>query len=522
MLLAHVCLRVPTVTLVGAGTVVSIERGPSTGAGGEGRCAVSEIIGSMGRVHCFRGDALGSLDAVGVAGAIKAGLVSREEVIEAAIARVEHIEPRLHAVQVACFERARSSGAATGTFSGVPSFVKDDIDVRGLPTGHGSAAFEPRTARRNAAPARQFLAQGFALVGKSKLPEFGLTASTEYVDRDPTCNPWSTAHSAGGSSGGAGALVASGAVPIAHANDGGGSIRIPAAANGLVGLKMTRCRLLDQAGVRQAPVNFVCEGVLTRSVRDTAHYLAAAERYRAHPKLPEVGLVERPAKQRLRIGMIAQDVYGRPVHPETQAVLRSAALTLATAGHELTEMQLAVTPQFAEDFKLYWAFTATMMCGLMAASHRGTFQRERLDPFTRGLTRFFTRNAAGLVGAIRRLRRADRLYDAQFANVDVLLTPVVAHPAPTIGEHRPDQRFETLLAKLIDYVAFTPVNNVVGAPAIALPHGMMEGRLPGSIQLSAPRGGERTLLQLAYELEAITPFPQINSGSSMSPLHGTR
>jgi amidase len=467
----------------------------------------------MGTVHCFGDDALGFQDAVGVAGAIRAGLVGREEVIEAAIARVERVEPRLHAVEVRCFGRARSDGGAAGTFSGVPSFVKDDTDVCGLPTGHGSAAFAPRPARRDAAPARQFLAQGFAVLGKSKLPEFGLTASTEYVDREPTRNPWDTEHSAGGSSGGAGALVACGAVPIAHGNDGGGSIRIPAAVNGLVGMKMTRCRLLDQAGVRQAPVNFVSEGVLTRSVRDTAYYLAAAERYHAEAKLTRVGLVEGPASERRRIGMIAHDVFGRPVHPETDAVLRSAAGTLAGEGHELTEMRLRVTPQFAEDFKLYWAFTAVAMCGLMAASHAGRFHREHLDPFTRGLVGLFRRNAAGLVGAIRRLRRGAQLYEAHFADVDVLLTPVVARPAPRIGEHAPDQPFETLLAKLIDYVAFTPINNVGGGPAIALPHGMMAEGLPGSIQLSAPRGSERTLLQLAYELEATSPFPQINTAS---------
>jgi amidase len=355
------------------------------------------------------------------------------------------------------------------------------------------------------------------LVGKSKLPEFGLTASTEYVDREPTCNPWSTAHSAGGSSGGAGALVACGAVPIAHGNDGGGSLRIPAAVNGLVGMKMTRCRLLDQPGVRQAPVNLVSEGVLTRSVRDSAHYLAAAERYDAHPRLERVGLVQGPSAARLRVGMIAQDVFGRAVHPEINRVLRSAADTLAAAGHQLTEMRLSVTPRFVEDFKLYWAFTAVAMCGLMAASHSASFHRRHLDPFTRGLAHLFWHNAAGVVGAISRLRRGAQLYDAYFADVDVLLTPVIAHPAPRIGELAPDQPFQTLLARLIDYVAFTPIGNVAGAPVIALPHGRMAGGLPGSVQLSGPRGGERTLLQLAYELEATSPFPQIHSTSNGQP-----
>jgi Amidase len=255
------------------------------------------------------------------------------------------------------------------------------------------------------------------------------------------------------------------------------------------------------------------EGVLTRSVRDTAHYLAAAERYHTHPELEPVGLVEGAAAERLRIGLIAHDVFGRPVHPETDAVLRSAAAALASRGHQLLEMPLGMTPQLVEDFKLYWALTAVVMCALMTASYGVGFHRERLDPFTRGLARLFWRNATGLIPAIRRLRRGTQLYDAHFANVDVLLTPVLAHPAPKIGEHAPDQPFETLLAKLIDYVAFTPINNIGGGPAIALPHGMMARGLPGSIQLSAPRGGERTLLQLAYELETTNPFPQITTAS---------
>ena len=462
-------------------------------------------------MHCFGDDALGCLDAVGVAAAIRAGHVSREEVLEAALARVGRAEPLLRAVQVECFARARGERATAGAFSGVPSFVKDDIDVRGLPTGHGSAAFTPGPARSDAAPTRQFLAQGFVLLGKSTLPEFGLSASTEYAGRAPTRNPWSTEHSAGGSSGGSAALVACGAVPIAHANDGGGSIRIPAAVNGLVGLKATRCRLLDQPGVRQAPVNLVSEGVLTRSVRDTAHYLAAAERFAPNPKLEPVGLVDGPAAHRLRVGVVDRDVFGRPVHPQTAAVLGSAARTLAGLGHELIEIRLGVTPRFVDDFTFYWAFTAVGMCGALIASHGGGFRPRHLDPLTKGLIRLVWRNLARVIPAIRRLRRESQRYDTQFASVDALLTPVVAHPAPKIGELAPDQPFDQLLAKLIDYVAFTPINNVGGGPAIALPHRLMAGGLPGSIQLSAPRGDERTLLGLAYELEATSPFPQITA-----------
>ena len=347
------------------------------------------------------------------------------------------------------------------------------------------------------------------LLGKSTLPEFGLTAGTEYVGRPATRNPWNTDHSAGASSGGSAALVASGAVPIAHANDGGGSIRIPAAVNGLVGLKATRCRLLDQPGVRSLPVNLVNEGVVSRTVRDTAHYLAAAERFRPHRTLPPVGLVEGPGDRRLRIGLIRHDVLGRRVHPETEAVLDSAARALAGAGHDVTETRLAVDPVFVEDFKTYWALFAILMSASFAAGHGRRFRPRDLDPFTKGLAAKVRRAPLGVLPAVRRLRAGTAVYDAHFTDVDVLLTPVLSHPAPRIGEHAPDQPFDELFGKLIDYVGFTPLNNVGGGPAISVPHGLMTGNLPGSVQLSAPRGAERTLLELAYQLEAVSPFPKI-------------
>ncbi|WP_106401516.1 amidase [Actinocorallia populi] len=467
----------------------------------------------MSTVHSFTDDALGDLDAVGLAERIRSGEASRAEVVEAAIARVERVDGRLNAVQAECFEKARRDvlHGRPGAFSGVPSFVKDNTDVVGLPTCHGSAAFDPRPAKRNGPPADQFLSQGFVLLGKSTLPEFGLTASTEYVDRPPTRNPWNTAYSAGASSGGAGALVASGAVPIAHGNDGGGSIRIPAAVNGLVGLKTTRCRLLDPPGARGLPVNLGSEGVLSRTVRDTARYLAAAEKFRPNRRLRPVGLVEGPAERRLRIGVVRYDVLGRPVHRETGAVLDSAVETLAALGHEVREVRLDLDARFVEDFKLYWALFAILLSVSYKAGHGRSFRPRDLDPFTKGLAGLVRRSPLEIVPAVRRLRGATALYDAHFTDVDVLMSPVLSHPAPLLGELAPDRPFEETFAKLVDYVGFTPINNVGGGPGISVPHGLFSNGMPGSVQLSAARGGERTLLELAYELEEACPFPRIHS-----------
>ncbi|MGI8869751.1 MAG: amidase [Mycobacteriales bacterium] len=461
----------------------------------------------MTRVHAFTDDELGELDAVGVSAAIRSGELGGRQVLEAAIARIERLEPALHGLAHGCFDRARSAHPAAGAFRGVPALIKDNIDVRGLPTAHGSVAFAPRPARFTAPPAWQLLAQGFALLGKSTLPEFGLTASTEYAARPATRNPWDTSRSAGGSSGGSAALVAAGAVPLAHGNDGGGSIRIPAAATGLVGLKVTRRRLLDQAGVRRLPINLVSEGVLTRTVRDTAHYLAAAERLWSAPGLEPVGLIEGPGAARRRIGVLRTDVRGRPIHPEVDAVVRAAGETLAGLGHQVGELRRRPEPGLIADFALYWALLAVLTAGRLAAGHPRGFRPRELDPFTRGLIGHARRNRSALPAAIGRLRHRDHL--ASFPGVDVVLGPVVTAPIPPLGEQRPDQPFERLLHKLIDFVGYTPLDNIGGGPALALPHGMSAGGLPGSVQLSAPPGGERTLLELGYEIEAARPFPRI-------------
>ncbi|UGT53876.1 amidase [Nocardia asteroides] len=460
-------------------------------------------------VHGFTDDALGTSDAVGLAAALRAGEVSRAEVIAAAIARTERVDPSLDAVQLACFERASAAPETAGVFAGVPAFVKDNTDIVGLPTCHGSAAFTPRPATATAGPGAQFLHSGVVVLGKSTLPEFGLTASTEFVHRAPTRNPWNPEYSAGASSGGSAALVAAGVVPIAHANDGGGSIRIPAAANGLVGLKPTRNRLLDQPGARQLPVHLVAEGVVTRSVRDTAHYLAAVEQYRPNPKLAPIGLVEGPGPRTLRIGLITEDVLGRPVHPDNAAVLASAVAILGGLGHEIVETRLDVDERFVEDFKRYWAVMAGAMTLSFRLGHRGYFDTGKLDPFTRGLMGLTARNPLGAAAAAWRLRSGTATYDRHFAEVDVLLTPVLSHPAPRIGELAPGQPFDELFAKLVDYVGFTPLNNVGGGPAVSVPHGLLPHGLPGSVQFAGRRGDERTLLELAYQLEAASPFPRI-------------
>jgi amidase len=286
-------------------------------------------------VHAFGDDALGDLDAVAVAEQIRTRKVSAVEVVAAAIERAAKVNGVLNAIELEDFGAAlkKAARAAAGVFSGVPTFLKDNTDLQGLPTGHGSRAVNARPAKADAAFAKQFLAQGFVCLGKSRLPEFGLNATTEFVDAAPVRNPWHPDYSTGASSGGSAALVAAGVVPIAHANDGGGSIRIPAACCGLIGLKATRGRLLGPPAARALPVNIIAEGVVTRSVRDTAQFFAAAESYHRNRLLPEIGLVQGPHKRRLRFGVVFDSVTGHRTDAGTairSRLRRSCSKTWAT------------------------------------------------------------------------------------------------------------------------------------------------------------------------------------------------
>jgi len=458
------------------------------------------------QVHAFGDDVLGDHDAIALAALIRAREVTRREVVEASLARLAKVEPVLHAVQALDAERALAAPPRPGVFSGVPTFVKDNTDLAGVPTNHGSEAFTASPAKRDAALTRSLLDLGLVPLGKSRLPEFGFNASTEFMTHEPVRNPWSTDHSAGASSGGSAALVAAGVVPLAHANDGGGSIRIPAAACGLVGLKPTRGRFARNPLEPVLPVNIVGEGVVTRSVRDTAHFYAGAERSLRH--LPPVGLVEGPSHRRRRIGLVLDSVTGVKTDDETRATVTSVGELLAGLGHEVVEMPPPGDPQLAEDFVLYWGLLGFFAARLGPRALRG-LDAERLDGLTVGLAGHYRTRFRGTAAAVRRLRASRARYAQAMQGVDALLTPVLAHTTPRLGHLSPTLPFDELIQRLRDYASFTPLNNVTGSPAISLPMGATAAGLPIGIHLMGPYGGERTLLQLAFELEEARPFRRL-------------
>ncbi len=467
-------------------------------------------------VSAVRDDALGADDAVALAARIRRGELSAREAVEAAIARLQAVDPVLQAVACACFDLARAAADAgsDGPLAGVPSLIKDNTDLAGLPTRHGSRATPSAPAPADAEFSRQFKGTGLIPLAKTRLPEFGLTATTEFSREAPARNPWHPAYSTGGSSGGSAALVAAGVVPIAHANDGGGSIRIPAACCGLVGLKPTRGRLAHPAMAQSLPLNIVVEGVVSRSVRDTAAFLHAAETLRPNPSLPPLGEVQHPGRQRLRIALITRRPDGGPVHAENLAAAERVAAQLEALGHRVEPVASPFSAQMGDDFLLYWAMLAASLVHFGRRVVGPDFDARRLEPLTLGLARYFRRRLFRFPLALRRLKRYAAEYAAQFEHVDLLMSPTLGHPPPPIGFLALDLPFADAEARLRQYAVFTPPQNVSGAPGISLPLARSATGLPIGIHFAAPFGGERRLLELALELEQAMPWPRHAGGAA--------
>ncbi|MBU3062658.1 amidase [Nocardia sp. NEAU-G5] len=463
----------------------------------------------MTSIHAFRDDALGEHDAVALAELIRAGKVSRQELAAAAIERARLVDPQLNAVISPIYDAPRYGTRPGAALDGVPTFVKDNTDVAGLPTGHGSEAFRARPAAKDGAYTEHLRGTGLTLIGKSRLPEFGFNASTEYMTESPARNPWNLDHSIGASSGGSAALVASGVVPIAHANDGGGSIRIPAACGGLVGLKPSRGRHIDGEQVKHLPLHIISEGVLTRTVRDTAAFVAAAEDHWRNPALPPIGQVHGPARRRLRVGLVLRSVTGAEVDAPTRAAVEHTAALLEKAGHLVEPIALPVTEQFAADFVQYWALLADLAISTGKLILDRSFDAARADGLSRGLRAHHRQAPHRTPGALRRLRRVPAAYARMFARHEVVVSPVLSHTTPPLGHLSPTVPFPELIERLTHYVGYTPLNNIAGTPAISLPMGRTDDGLPVGVHMSAAYGDERTLIELAYLLEAENPFPRI-------------
>jgi len=463
-------------------------------------------------VNAFSDDALGTLDAVGVAAAIASGKISATEAVEAAIQRAEKVNGELNAIVYKTYDMARDKAKSklTGALAGVPTFIKDNEPVKGIPTQLGTGAFKSKPAKKNGKYVDQLLSTGLNMIGKTTLPEFGFICSTENPKWGITRSPWDTDYTTGGSSSGSAAMVTSGVVPIAVANDGAGSTRIPASCCGLVGLKPTRGRLRSPEGTDILPINIVYEGVLTRSVRDTAAFYAAAEKHYRNAALPEMGNITHAGQKRLKVVFFENLAEGKPGHQDeaTHTTLVDTAKLLSSLGHEVE--QLPFPPfdigELSADFLNYYgmlAFALSSLGGLLLDSKP---DRSQLEPFTIGLSDQFKRNFWGMRRSLKRLQAAGRMMEGFFDKYDIILTPVVAHTVPRIGHFSADLSYPEISKKAIDFAPFTGMQNISGSPAISIPSGTSADGLPIGMHFIAPFGHERRLLELAYELELAKPW----------------
>ncbi len=462
------------------------------------------------RINTVCDDALGDSDALALAERLEKGEVTPTELVEAAIKRAEQVNPVLNAIITDTFDQAleQAKSPLKGKLGGVPTFIKDNVDVQGAPTLFGTRGLPKRPAKKDQAFIKQFKSLGMISLGKTALPEFGIPPTTESLLHGATANPWNTNYSTGGSSGGSAAMVAAGVVPMAHGNDGGGSIRIPAACCGLVGLKPTRDRLVSAPEFKRLPINVVFEGVVTRTVRDTALFMAEAEKYYANTRLPALGMVDSPGKKRLRIAVVTDAIGDIIVEDEVVEVVRSTAGLCEQLGHHVDELPLPFTDQIGDDFTLYYGFLFFMLhrFGKMLISR--DFDSSRLESLTLGMSRHFTRHVFSFPFATRRLKKAINVTKSFYEQYDVVLCPVLASTTVKNGTLLDSEApFETVFKGIRDYAPFTALQNITGEPAISLPLGMSKDGLPIGVQFAAPLGQDNVLLELAFELEQARPWP---------------
>jgi amidase/6-aminohexanoate-cyclic-dimer hydrolase len=458
-------------------------------------------------------------DAIGLADLVRRKRVAPADLLDACLARIAALQPKLGCVPIVMEAGARrqiAAGLPYGPLQGVPFLLKDlYLQLKDSPLTNGSRLFRDQICQVDFTLIERYRAAGLVFAGRSTSPEFGLNMASDPALFGPTRNPWNGGYSAGGSSGGAAAAVAAGIVPIAHATDGGGSIRIPASNCGLVGLKPTRARNPAGPLVGEGWASLSVAHVVTRSVRDSAALLdatagpAEGDPYACPP--PERSFAAEVGRDpgRLRIALQTRPNTGVAVHPECIAAATNAAKLCERLGHAVEE----AAPQYdhAALYDALWVLAAAGIAAIveMRLQQLGRALRDDdLEPATLALYRKgtslpiwqYTRsvNAVHLIG---------RQLAAFFRRYDVAITPVTANPPLPIGTpsmREPD--WERYNGELFKQIAFTPLYNAAGAPAISLPlHWTAEG-LPVGVQFGAAYGNEAVLFRLAAQLEAAEPW----------------
>jgi amidase len=452
-------------------------------------------------------DFLAQVDGVGQAELVARGELSTAELLDACAARLERCEPLLHSAVTLDFARARALEPAAGPFKGVPTLLKDVFAYPGLRWGLGSRLF----AQNMYAPATPYSERidrsGLLVVGKSATSELGLLGSTETLQEGITHNPWDLSRSAAGSSGGAAAAVAAGIVPLAHANDAGGSIRVPASVCGVFGFKPSRGRTVPANPGGPDFTALISDHCVSRSVRDSALFLSVTEAQDG--RFSAIGYVREASAKRLRVATFTRTAMGEEPEPAVRRAFDEAVALCAELGHEVREIAAPVADGAALGDAFFSSAGAAML-GMteMIAGMRGAAVRpEELEPFTWALIRKFQqRGESALTSARATFEQCTRAYLRVFADCDVVLTPTLSQLPWRLGHLSPLIEYDELMARTARAVGYTPIHNIAGCPAMSVPLHWSDDHLPIGVQFAANIGGDETLLRLAYELETARPW----------------
>lgn len=464
-----------------------------------------------------------TFDATGLAGLVARGEVSPKELLDAALVRVEAVNPRLNALAVDARDAALAAierGLPEGPFKGVPFLIKDlGAEAIDIPSHCGSTLFRDTVYGYDSEIVRRMKATGLVIFGRTTSPELGVGPITEAkVYGGPTRSAWNPDHTAGGSSGGSGALVSAGVVPAAHGTDGGGSVRIPASSSGLFGLKPTRGRLPDGPRSGEGWAGMSIGGFLTRTVRDSAALLDAVSGpdlgapYWAPPLEGSFtqAIQRPPARQKIAFSKLS--FTGQPLHPDCLAAVENAANLLADLGHHIEE----VKPPF-ELMPLMQAWTKIVACGTALSVREKVKQRGRplqpddVEAVTHGAIALAeTISGADYLAAVNKVHHFGREVAAFFQDHDMLLTPTLAEPPAKIGRFAPNNEdfvdYRLGPTGLLPYSPFTPVFNATGQPAMSVPLHWNANNLPIGLHIAGRFGADEALIALAAELEQASPW----------------
>lgn len=463
---------------------------------------------------------LASLDATAQAELVRRREVTPLELLEAAIARVEKVNPAINAVVFKMYDQARAAARAplpAGPLSGVPFLLKDFLaEYAGVPFTEGTAYLGNYIPAEDSELVRRYKRAGLVFIGKTNTPELAVGPTTEPRLFGPTRNPWDTGRTAGGSSGGAAAAVAAGMVPMAHGNDAGGSIRVPAACCGVFGLKPTRARVPLGPHYGDLISGLVAEHALTRSVRDSAALLDAVsgpdqgDPYWAPPPARPFAAEVAAAAGKLRIAFSTRTITGAEISPQCVAAVKDAASLCAHLGHEVVEAMPKIDAE-----RFFLAFTSVLAAGFTWGIDDWTRRLGRaptedlFEPFVWAFTgRGRQVTAPQYLLAVQDLQRISRTVAHFFADHDVWLTPMLGEPPVPLGTfaYRSGTDPFELRRKMARFTPFSYFANATGQPAMAVPTYWTPEGLPVGNQYIGRFGDEATLFRLASQIEAERPW----------------